>query len=166
MAFKRVDGIKHPVMEKLFPKIVPYVFDRIEFGRIGREEYQPEVGRQWQFLVLVPTRAVDNHDNSLLGIPGCNLLKKYIHAYPIDVGQHQAIHSPIGRSECGIGVGVFLGNHCLHHGPMWLRTPASANIGNTTESRLILKHHTDRFLPREGRCFSGKRFGEFFFHSS
>jgi hypothetical protein len=68
----------------------PEPLDRVEFGRVGRQEDQAEVFRHDEIAARMPARLVHQH-NAMR--PGCNGLsefsKKEVHRGGVESGHHQ-----------------------------------------------------------------------------
>lgn len=49
-----IETVEHPIVERLLPKFVPEMFDRIQVRGIGWQRQQPKIGWQRKPLALVP----------------------------------------------------------------------------------------------------------------
>ena len=63
-------------MKELFSQFVPDVFDRIEFGCIGRKFQQANVLRCFERIPSMPTRTVNHHDDALIGMALCDFIEE------------------------------------------------------------------------------------------
>ena len=52
------EALEDAVVEELLAQLVSQVLDRVEFGRIGRQLEQEDVGRRFERLGAVPAGAV------------------------------------------------------------------------------------------------------------
>ena len=85
---------------------LPDVLDRVQLRRLGREQHEGDVGRDHQFLGLMPARLV--HQDEGMG-PGCNRLRDLgqvqIHALGGAAGQNQARALAVRRADRTENVG-------------------------------------------------------------
>jgi hypothetical protein len=109
MIFQSLKTVEDPVMEPLFPKLIPEVLHRVEFRRMGRKGQEPHVFRNHQVLIPVPPGPVHHHDQSVLRVPGRHFIQKDLHADSVDVRQDQAVQCAFRNGNRRIRIGVFLG---------------------------------------------------------
>ena len=72
---------------------------------------QAQVVRQPERSTPMPTGAVENHHNSLVGMARADLIEKQLHAGAFDVRQDQLVEHAIGYRDGRISVGVLLRHH-------------------------------------------------------
>ena len=89
---------------------------------------------------MVPTCAVEHHDDVLLGVATCSLCKKQCHACTIDCWQHQAVRPAIHRADSGIRVDVLVREHGLDRWTQWVWSPAVTAVADAAKARLVLEH--------------------------
>ena len=114
----------------------------------------------------MPARAVDHHDNMLVGVTCRNFVEKQLHALSVDVRQDQAVELTRAHIHSTIGIRVFVRQHGLADGAKWFGCPAPAYVRDAPKARLVLEHQLDGFALRPVLADGRERFGEFFFHSS
>lgn len=115
---------------------------------------------------MVPDRTVNHHDDALLWVACRDFVEKQLHALGVDVRQDQAVELARAHVHRPVGVGVFVGQHGLAYRSQWLGSPAPAHVRDAPKTCLVLEHQLDGFALRPVVMDFGKRFGEFFFHSS
>ncbi len=114
----------------------------------------------------MPARAVNHHDDALIGVACRDLIEEQLHALGVDVRQHQAIELASADIHRTVGVGVLVRQHSLAKWAYWLGVPAPTHVRDAPKARLVLKHQLDGFALGPVFADFGERFGEFFFHSS
>ena len=95
MVFEGIEAIEDAIVEILFPKIVPEVFLRIQFGEVRREEQQAKIVREMEVLGFVPAGAIEDHDDIVVRVATGNLVEEDLHALGIDVRQYPAVESAL-----------------------------------------------------------------------
>lgn len=153
-------------MKPLFPKLIPEVFDRIEFRGIGRKGQESHVFRNHQILIPMPTGPVHHHDQSVFRVPGRHFIQKDLHAGAVDVWEDQAVHCAFGNGDRRIGIGVFLRDLRDHHRSVGTGTPASSGSGDPPKSSLVLKQEAQRSFPFPLSVDVLEGVVQFFFQSS
>ncbi len=76
--------VGQPVLE-----VAPKAFDGIEFGGIGREKEQPDIGGQAQVVGFVKGTIVEQEEVEGVGIGGGEVLEEELEALGIERGQFQ-----------------------------------------------------------------------------
>ena len=83
-------GAKDAVRQAIVAPMQPQPLDRIEFGRVGRQEHQAEIFGHHQIAGGMPTRLVHQHDAMR---PGSHGLREFneeqVHRRSVEPGQHQ-----------------------------------------------------------------------------
>jgi len=166
MIFQSLKTVEDPVMEPLFPKLIPEVLHRVEFRRIGRKGQEPHVFRNHQVLIPVPPSPVHHHDQSVLRVPGRHVIQKDLHAGPVDVRQDQAVQGAFRNGNRRIRIGVFLGDLRGHHRSMGTRTPAPSGPGDPSKPGFVLEQEAQGSLSLPLPVDSLERVVQFFFQSS
>lgn len=166
VVLRRIEAVEEAIVERLFAQVIPEVLDRIQFGRIGRQFEQAQIGRGCERTALMPTRAVKDHDDPVVRMSLGDLVEEDLHALAIDLRQNQRVELPISHGDGGISVGVFLGDHGLAEWAYRLGTPAASGIGYSTEARFVLKHQANGTGTRPLLVYFFEEVGKFFFHSS
>lgn len=84
-------GVEDAVAEIISPKELPDVFDRVEFGAIGRQSEQADiVGQPQPAAALVPAGAVEDEDGVRTGSDlGADFGQVGVHRLGADPGQHE-----------------------------------------------------------------------------
>jgi hypothetical protein len=160
--FERIDRVEYQVVEEFLTQLVPKVFYRVEFWRVGRQGQQPNIVRHLQGLACVPACTVQYHDNFLVRMTRGDFLQKDLHAVCIDVRQDQTVEMTAVRIDGSIALGVFMGQHGAGHRAQRIRRPGAPYIGDSTESRLVLEHQADGRAPGELLPDLRKRVWKFF----
>ena len=68
VVFECVDRLKDTVVKPLLAQLIPEMFDRIEFWRVGREREEPKVCGERERAGLMPDGAIENHDDALVQV--------------------------------------------------------------------------------------------------
>ncbi len=110
----------------------------------------------------MPARAVNHHDDMLVGVTRRDFVEEQLHAFGVDVWQDQTVQLPGTHIHRTIGIRVFMRQHGLADGAQWLGCPAPTYVRDASKPRLVLKHQLDGFARRPVFADGGERFGEFF----
>jgi hypothetical protein len=82
--------VEQPVREKALLQIKPDALDGVQFGRVGRQRDQRDVGRNGERLRAVPARLVEDHRHMLVrGDSFGKAVEEHLHRCCIGIGQHQ-----------------------------------------------------------------------------
>jgi len=167
MDFQCRYGSEYMVREGFLPKVVPEVFDGIEFGRIGRERKKVHVVRDAEILRRVPACAVHDHDDEFLGMADADLFEEEAHHRRVDRREDEGVEDAVGRRNSGIGVGELLNYRGVNERPTGEGSPTTPGIADPSESCFVVKHDT------QGSAFGFRHdffrpddLGEFFLNSS
>lgn len=114
----------------------------------------------------MPARAVNHHNNVLIGVTGRDLVEEELHAFGVDVRQDQTVEFTRAHIHRAIDLGVLVCQHGLANGAQWLGSPTPAHVRDAPKARLVLEHQLDDLALRPVLADGGERFGAFFFHSS
>ena len=166
MLLQGIKAFEYAVVEELLTQLIPDVFDRVELRGVGGKSQQVDVFWRLERIASMPARAVNYHDNALIGVAARNLIEKQLHALGIHVWQYQAIELPGADIHGPVGVGVLVCQHSLAKWAYWLGGPAPAHVRDAPKTGLVLKHQFDGFVFAPVFADFGERFREFFFHSS
>ena len=162
-------GVHHPVQirEYLVPHIiladvVPDVLGGIQVGTVGRQRYQGHVGRNDEFVRLVPTCAIQEH-HAVFAWKLCGgLSQKQGHQLGIDPGEDQGNHLPVLRAHRNVGVDVFADDLASDGRSKWERGPAAPPIADPPETAFVLEQDPKGFSLRKAAGYGFERFQEFF----
>lgn len=129
---------------------------------LRRQKYHAHIFGQLDLLVSMPTRPINHHDYIFVPIARRDLVRKQLHAMPVNLRQNQRIKPPIYRADRAIGVGVLLRHHGANHWPVRLLIPAMADIADPAKTRFVLKHQPERTRYGKSCYFRCQPLGEFF----
>jgi hypothetical protein len=129
---------------------------------LGCESASPSAHPQ---CALVPTRTVEHHDHVFLRVAAGNFGDEQLHAFGVELGQHQGVEFSIHGRNCALSVGVLVGEHRLDHGSHGTTRQAVARVADATQPGLVLKHQTHRSGGGKTLYDFVQYAGEFFFHS-
>src|ERR1017187_4059384 len=158
-----VQMVKHPVGEFFLAQLIPDMFLRIQFGRVGRQGQQPNVLGNRQVFSLMRTGSIQHHQDEVAGMGLAHLRQKFAHAR----GVHFVAHLPIQLASQGADRAIDINKLPLvtvaQHGAERGRSPAAFGAYHAPEAGLVLKHQTYRAPLHYRRGQPGcQRFGEFF----
>lgn len=108
MVFKRIKAIGDAVVEMLLAQFIPEMLLRVEFRRVRGKKHQAQIVRQMKVFALVPPGAIEHHDDIVVRIATGYLVEKDLHTAGIDMGQHQTVEAAVLRTDCAIGVAIFV----------------------------------------------------------
>ena len=110
---------QQPVREKALLEIEPEALGRVQFGRVGRQRVQSNVGRNGEGIRAMPARLIERHHCMFVISNGFGkAVEESLHCRPIGIRHHQReglirawlnggediakvkrlLHSPSGRS--------------------------------------------------------------------
>jgi len=87
------------------------MFNWVEFWRIGRQNYKANILRDLQCMCLMSASPIKYHDNPVIRIPGCYLIKKELHAKSISGWQDQTVNLSVGNKKGSISIHVLLARY-------------------------------------------------------
>lgn len=117
MIFQGIQAVEDTIVEGFLSKLIPEVLNRIEFGRIGGKGQQTQITRHRKRSALMPTRPIEHHHDTLIGMPSRDLIEKYLHAPPIDLREDQGIEVAVSRRNRCVRISVFLPHQGLAKRP-------------------------------------------------
>lgn len=117
MIFQGIQAVEDTIVEGFLSKLIPEVLNRIEFGRIGGKGQQTHITRHRKRSALMPTRPIEHHHDTLIGMPSRDLIEKYLHAPAIDLRQDQGIEVAVSRRNRCVCIRVFLPHQGLAKRP-------------------------------------------------
>jgi hypothetical protein len=89
--------VEDAVGELVILEVEPEPLDRVELGRIGRQEYWGDVGRHDQFTGDMPACPVHQHDGVCAGSDGLGQFgEEEVHRGGVEPGHHQR-HTGVAR---------------------------------------------------------------------
>jgi hypothetical protein len=89
MIFERINTVKNSVVKFLFPQIIPDMLHGVELRRIWRKPKQADIIRDHERSAFMPTSAIKHLDDPVIQVSGSHLVKKYLHALPVEMRQYQ-----------------------------------------------------------------------------
>ena len=89
MIFERINTVENSVVKFLFPQIVPDMLHGVEFRRIWWKAEQADIIRDHERFAFMPTGSVKYHDDFVIQVSRRHLVKKYLHAFSVDMRQYQ-----------------------------------------------------------------------------
>ena len=130
-----------------FAQIEPKPFDRVQFGRVGWQRHQCDVGRYAQMVGAMPTGSVENHNGVLVGRQlVADPVEEQAHRFGRDDRHHQrepSAGSRLHRAE-QMNPGVTL--VAQTRWPFSARPPAMADAAFLPDPRLIFEPQRDAFV--------------------
>src|SRR6267143_3785001 len=167
LADDRIQVVEHPIGKLFFTHLVPHMFLRVEFGCIGWQGQEPDIGRDHQVFGLVRTGSVKHHHDEFGGVSLTDLGEKLGHTPRVHLATQAPIQLAFARTDGPVDINklalVTVGDHRSQR----RGRPASLGTHHASEPGLVLEHQahataSDHFGSQQG-C---QRFGEFFFHSA
>jgi len=151
-----------PVRQEALLEIKPDALDRIEFGRIGRQGRQRDVGRHAQSARAVPARLIENHDDMLvLSDRRGEAIKERLHGLGVGMGHDQGKTVVGARFHAGkdVGEGEALVGEAGRALPAC--PPDMAGPALLPDARLVLEKQPDALVFMRTLNFSQQRRGSF-----
>ena len=109
--FQGIQAVEGKIMKEFLAQFVPKVFDRIQFGCVGRQRQSVDVGGNDQCVAGMPTRTVEHHHDMIDRMTHRDLIEKHLHTITVDVRQNQGVPFAAVDIPCGVSVGVLVGEH-------------------------------------------------------
>jgi hypothetical protein len=131
---------KSEICQVLFAHFFPDMFDRIEFGTVGRLSNQAYIGRDLQIFGVMPSSSIDLHHHKVLCKGAGHMLQKHIHHLGIGRRQNERGHFALCWRHRRIDVGV------LAHDVMWRArsdsrgSPGTSRDAHAAEAGFIFGH--------------------------
>jgi hypothetical protein len=161
--------------EEALAQVEPNALDRVEFGRVGREDDKGDVRGHDEVAAQVPAGAVDDHDEMRVRRAGSgDLIEEDLHRRGVDGWQHQRDILACRRTDRGEDVGPKIAELLHARRTLAAPPPAVADPALVADPCLIGKPKLDpfaRMLRRDGgylvskppflkaSCASGSFFG-------
>lgn len=133
---------KHFIFESAFSDFLPDLFDWIHFRRIGWNEAEGYIIRDFQTFRLMPASTVADQENLVIWIVFRQFFQEEIHADCITIGQYPKEAVAGSRFNSPIGITIFPNVMAGCGRALAFSTPASLGVVNSSETRLILKHYS------------------------
>ena len=132
--------IEHAKRKESFSQVEPDALDRVEFGRIGRELHEGDVGRQVIARDLMPARAVHDHDGmGVLGQLVGEMVEEESHRLAGDLWQDEgdvgAVLGPDGGEDVGPLIAAVAAPRC----PLAAGPPAMADATLVADPCFVLE---------------------------
>jgi hypothetical protein len=128
------------VREEAFLEVEPDALDRIEFGRVGRQRNQGDVGRNGEVVGAMPASLIENHHRMFVVSDGfCKAVEKDLHRRRIGIGHHQREGVVRARLYGGEDVGEGKAPVAKPRRPLPALPPDMADAALLADARLILE---------------------------
>ena len=135
----RVQRGEDLVSDVVLAQVIPEVFDRVEFGAVGRKRQQVEGGGNLQAPGGVPTGAIQQHQAMVVGEAGGGVRQEQGHGFGIHPGQNQRAEFAIERADGGQAVDELADDLLANDRAKGPGSPAAALIADAAETGFVLK---------------------------
>ena len=133
--------LKDFVSESSLTDFLPNLFDGIHFRGVRGNENQRDLSRNNQSICLVPHGPVTHQQYLILRVCPGQFRQENIHAVCVAVRKNQKETFPVLRLYCSICVAVFTNMMTWNGWPFPFPAPAALWFVDSSEARLVLKHH-------------------------
>ena len=123
----------------LLSDVVPEVFHRVEFGTVGWQQFQLDVGRRLQVFAFVPAGTIGKQQDLFLRIRPAESLQQLIHGFCIAERRNEAVAFSLKRTHSTEHIGVFADDLLFDGGSFLLWHPTAAQIVDAPKASLIFK---------------------------
>ena len=126
--------------EEAFLEIEPDALDRVQFGRIGWQRDQGDVGRNGEGVGPMPTRLIEDHRHVLVPSDGFReAVEEGLHRSRIHIGHHQRKRVVRTRLHGGEDVGEGEALVAKPRRTLAAPPPDMADAALLADARLVLK---------------------------
>ena len=93
-------GFEHAVGEPVVSDELPGILGRVQFGRLGRQEQDGDIGGQIELVRSVPTGLIHQQDGVGIGGDGLGYLgEMQVHRRGVAEGQDEPCRLALGRTD-------------------------------------------------------------------
>jgi hypothetical protein len=104
MRFESGDAAFDEIIEELFTKFVPEMFDGVQFWSIRWQGQQANIVWNLQVVTPMPTCAVHDHDDFLARMAQSDFVQKDLHAIGVGIRQDQGIEMTVANIDRSVTI--------------------------------------------------------------
>ncbi len=136
-----VHGVEDEVGEPAFADESPKMLGGVELRTVGWKMGKADVVGDGDIACRVPTGAVKEHQDELVGVPASHFSEEERHALGVHGGQDEAVKPAVVGADSGEGVGVLADDASADGGTDAAGRPAASRVIDPTEASFVLEHH-------------------------